>query len=154
MVSVAFALSTSCANKKKTDDSGLGQSASGADMSGGNDSDSGKAEGLMTVNFPYDSFVLDSKARETLNSNVQILKSKSGLKVQIEGHCDERGSIQYNLALGEKRADATRKYIVDKGISGDRVTIISYGKERPLDQGSNESSWARNRRSNFVITSQ
>ncbi len=117
------------------------------------DSDSGKAMGLQTVHFPYDSFALDEESKGVLTSNAEILKGKDTLKVQIEGHCDQRGGIQYNIALGEKRANATKNYLVEMGIAADRVTTISFGKERPLDAGSSEEAYSKNRRANFVITS-
>ncbi len=75
------------------------------------------------------------------------------LEIQIEGHCDERGGIQYNLALGDKRANALRRKLISMGIDGDRIETISYGKERPLALSQSESAWAQNRRGNFVITS-
>ncbi|MBI2711538.1 MAG: OmpA family protein [Bdellovibrio sp.] len=117
------------------------------------DSDSGKAMGLETVHFPFDSFTLDSEAQNVLKNNASIMKDKSHLKIQIEGHCDQRGGIQYNIALGEKRANATRKFLTDLGVSHDRMTVISFGKEKLIDTGTSEESYAKNRRSNFVITS-
>jgi peptidoglycan-associated lipoprotein len=119
----------------------------------GKSSDENGAAGMQTVHFPYDSFTLDSVAKSTLKGNADIMKQKSSIKIQVEGHCDQRGGIQYNIALGEKRANAVRKYLVDIGVTGDRVTTISFGKERPIDQGSSEESYAKNRRANFVITS-
>jgi peptidoglycan-associated lipoprotein len=117
------------------------------------DSDSGKAMGLQTIHFPYDSFVLDSEAKKMLNADAQILKDKPSVKIQIEGHCDARGGIQYNIALGEKRANAVKRYLEDRGIAGDRITTISYGKERLLDTSGTEEANAKNRRANFVVTS-
>lgn len=116
------------------------------------DSDSGKAMGLETVHFGYDSSKLDQGAKRTLTANAQILKDKPNLKVQIEGHTDERGGIQYNIALGERRANSAKTFLVDQGIPADRVSTISYGKEKPVDQGHDESAWAKNRRANFRIT--
>lgn len=142
-----------CSKKAKEEESSLPTSLN-ADVPGGGDSDSGKASGLQTVTFPYDSNVLDSSAKSKLKENAEILKSRSNLKVQIEGHCDERGGIQYNIALGERRANAARNFLVEAGIAGDRLTIISYGKERPVDPRSSEDAWSKNRRANFVITSQ
>ncbi|MBI2606931.1 MAG: peptidoglycan-associated lipoprotein Pal [Deltaproteobacteria bacterium] len=145
----------SCSKKQKADEGaespagGVGSSDLAQDMS---DSDTGRAAGLQTVHYAYDSSVLDSTAKGTLDENARILKEKSSLKVQIEGHCDERGGIQYNIALGERRASVAKAYLVDKGVGADRVTIISYGKEKPVDQGHSEESWAKNRRSNFRIT--
>jgi peptidoglycan-associated lipoprotein len=117
------------------------------------DSDSGRAMGLQTVNFGYDSSTLDARAKEVLNANAEVMRDRASMKVQIEGHCDERGGIQYNIALGEKRANTTRQYLISKGVKGDRITTISFGKERPVDPASNEAAWTKNRRGNFVITS-
>jgi peptidoglycan-associated lipoprotein len=147
-VLVSFA---ACAKKPKPDESAT-PNAPAADENVMGDSDSGKAMGLQTVHFPYDSFTLDSEAKSVLKSNAEILKEKTGLKIQIEGHCDQRGGIQYNIALGEKRANATKNYIVDMGVSADRITTISYGKERLVDSATTEAAMAQNRRANFVIT--
>lgn len=117
------------------------------------DSDSGRAQGLQTVHFAFDSSVLDSTAKSEIKANAKILKEKPSIKIQIEGHCDQRGGIQYNIALGERRAKAVKHYLTDQGISPNRVTVISYGKERPIDRAENEEAYAKNRRANFVITS-
>ncbi|HAR41342.1 MAG TPA: peptidoglycan-associated lipoprotein [Bdellovibrionales bacterium] len=142
-----------CSKKQQPEDVPVPTAASADENIATGDSDSGMAMGLQTVRFPYDSFVLDQEAKQVLKSNADILKDKTSLKVQIEGHCDQRGGIQYNIALGEKRANIVKKYLEDLGISGERITTISFGKERPLDQGSSESAFAQNRRANFVITS-
>ena len=118
----------------------------------GGDSDSGQALGLQTVNFPYDSYTLESDSKAKLDKNAKLLKENSKVQIQVEGHCDARGGIQYNLALGEKRANAVRNFLTDKGISKDRVKTISFGKEKLLDAGSSEDAHAKNRRANFVVT--
>jgi peptidoglycan-associated lipoprotein len=141
-----------CAKKSKEDESSVPNAAS-ADENQMGDSDSGKAMGLQTVHFPYDSFTLDSEGKSVLKSNAEILKGKTSLKIQIEGHCDQRGGIQYNIALGEKRANAAKKYLADIGIKGERVTIVSFGKEKPIDSAETEEAYAKNRRDNFVVTS-
>lgn len=115
-------------------------------------SDMGGAGGLRTVYFAYNSATLSGETTSTLNANADVLKQNPAVEVQIEGHCDERGSIQYNLALGEKRAKAVRDYLVSMGVESRRITIISYGKEKPIAQSHEESSWSQNRRGNFVIT--
>lgn len=117
------------------------------------DSDSGNAMGLQTIHFPYDSFEIVGENRDILKSNIKILKDNPTLAIQIEGHCDERGGIQYNLALGEKRANAVKQQVLAGGIAGSRVTTISMGKEKPIAVGSGEEAWAKNRRANFAITS-
>ena len=143
-----------CSGKKtKTDDTGSAPVAPAVvEENALGDSDSGKAMGLQTIHFPYDSFVLDGQAKSALKSNADTLKDKSSAKVQIEGHCDQRGGIQYNIALGEKRANVVKKYLQGLGVSADRVTTISYGKERPIDSAESEEAYSKNRRANFVIT--
>lgn len=113
-------------------------------------SDSGKIDGLYTINFEYDKANLNSEARDLLTKNAEWIKGNGSLTVQIEGHCDERGSVEYNLALGERRAQAVRGYLNDLGVDTNRMTIISYGKEKPLIGGDDEVSYAKNRRANFV----
>lgn len=140
-----------CAGKKPMPDSETISTAN-ADVNETGDSDSGKAMGLQTVHFPYDSFSLDEQAKGVLKTNADILKEKASVKIQIEGHCDQRGGIQYNIALGEKRANATKSHLVDMGIAADRISTISFGKERPLDAGTSEEAYGKNRRANFVIT--
>jgi peptidoglycan-associated lipoprotein len=87
-----------------------------------------------------------------LRENAALLKKYPNVKVQIEGHCDERGTIEYNLALGERRATSTKNYLVSLGISSDRISTITFGKEKPLDPGHHEEAWAKNRRAHTVIT--
>lgn len=143
-----------CGGKKAKDDESSIPNAVGADTNGDTgDSDSGKAGGLQTVHYPYDSFNLDGNAKDALKANASILKSKSSYKIQIEGHCDRHGGIQYNIALGEKRANAAKKFLEDLGVPSERVTTVSFGKERPLDPAETEAADSKNRRANFVVTS-
>ena len=106
---------------------------------------------LGDVFFAFDKYNLTDESKRTLETSSSELKRASDAKIIIEGHCDERGTKAYNLALGEKRAKAARDYLVSLGVSGSRITIISYGKERPFDPGHNEAAWAKNRRAHFVI---
>lgn len=107
---------------------------------------------LERVFFDFDSFVLSQTARDILYRNAEVLlKKQASLKVMLEGHCDERGSDEYNLALGEKRAKAARDYLTTLGVQPERLSIISYGKEKPLDPGHGEDAWAKNRRVEFVV---
>ena len=99
------------------------------------------------VLFDYDSHELDDSDRQILKAQADFLKQNPSLKITIEGHCDERGTREYNLALGERRANAAKDYLMTYGISADRISVISYGKERPVDSGSNPLSWSKNRRS-------
>lgn len=106
---------------------------------------------LQRIFFDFDQYVLTDEARQILADNAAYLKANSGAEVKIEGHCDERGSDEYNLALGERRALAAKNYLVSLGISPDRLSIISYGEEMPLDPGHTEAAWAKNRRAEFKV---
>lgn len=106
-------------------------------------------QGLERIHFDFDQFTLTEQARETLKQNAAYLRANPAVDVVIEGHTDERGSDEYNLALGERRASAAKQYLVSLGISADRLSIISYGEEMPLVDQSNESAWAQNRRAEF-----
>lgn len=103
------------------------------------------------VFFGYDSSTLTPEGMSTLESQANWLKSNSSMGITIEGHCDERGTREYNLALGERRASAARNYLVNLGVNASRITTVSYGKERPAVVGSNESAWGQNRRAVTVI---
>lgn len=107
---------------------------------------------LQPVFFDYDQSEITAEGQGVLNKNAEILKRYPTWIVNIEGHCDERGTPEYNLSLGERRAVAARAYLVSLGISADRVKTASYGSEFPFDPGHDEAAWARNRRAHFVIT--
>ncbi len=109
---------------------------------------------LKDVHFAYDSYELDGSARDVLNSNAEWLKENKRAKTEIEGHCDERGTVEYNLALGAKRAKAVKDYLVSLGIASERLTTISYGEELPLCREATEQCYARNRRVHFVPPSE
>lgn len=106
---------------------------------------------LETVYFDFDKSDLRQDARDVLSKNAEtILKALAGAKIQIEGHCDERGSAEYNLALGERRAKSVQNYLTTLGVKADSLSTISYGKEKPAVQGHDEAAWAKNRRAEFV----
>jgi peptidoglycan-associated lipoprotein len=107
---------------------------------------------LGDVFFAYDSSELSPEARATIQKNSEYLKRWTSTKVMVEGHADPRGTNEYNLALGERRADVTRDYLVSLGIATDRVTIVSKGEEEPACSEENESCWQRNRRGRFIFT--
>jgi peptidoglycan-associated lipoprotein len=107
---------------------------------------------LKPVFFAFDSDELDDTARQALNENAQVLKNYPTWVIAIEGHCDERGTAEYNLALGDRRAQAARNYLLSLGVSAARIRTVSYGKEFPFDPGHTESSWAQNRRAQFMVT--
>ena len=103
------------------------------------------------VLFSFDSSSLDSEANETLSKQVDWLKKYSFVNVIIEGRCDERGTREYNLALGERRANSSKQFLISSGINASRIKTISYGKERPIVMGSDEYAWKENRRSSTVV---
>lgn len=106
---------------------------------------------LKDIHFDFDKYDIRPVDTEILKENATLLKKYPKVKIQIEGHCDERGTNEYNLALGERRANSTKKYLLSLGISADRISTISYGEEKPLDPGHNEEAWAKNRRAHFII---
>jgi peptidoglycan-associated lipoprotein len=106
---------------------------------------------LEQIRFAYDQATLSEQARNTLTANATILQLAPELKVSIEGHCDDRGSDEYNLSLGERRAQSVRTYLVSLGIAPQRLKTISYGEEKPLDTANNEMAWAKNRRAEFKL---
>ena len=108
---------------------------------------------LKDIHFDFDKYDIRPGDTEILKENGALLKKYPKVKIQIEGHCDERGTVEYNLALGERRANSTKKYLTSLGVSPDRISTISYGKERPLDPGHNEEAWAKNRRAHAIILS-
>lgn len=149
-----------CAKKPvKSEDTGAAAAGEGANAptvaekpieTDAQGSDSGKIAGLNTVHFEYDKDRLTPEAKKTLAGNADWIKSHANYTIQVEGHTDARGSIEYNLALGERRAKSVKSYLQGLGIDAKRITIISYGKEKPIDPGDGESAWAKNRRANFV----
>ncbi len=152
----ALVLTISCGSKKKAPDTPVGGVEGGTmdpSITSGNidpmGSDSGKIAGLVSINFDYDSSTLTTNARRQLSENAEWIKNNNHT-VQIEGHCDSRGSSEYNLALGERRAKAVKNYLVSLGVDSKRLTIISYGEEKPLDPADTEEAYAKNRRANFV----
>ena len=109
------------------------------------------ADDFKPAFFDYDSYALRDDSRAALDQNSKLLRDNASLQITIEGHCDERGTVEYNQALGEKRAQAARDYLTGAGTDASRIQIVSYGKERPFDSGHDEASWAKNRRAHFVL---
>lgn len=164
LASISIALIASCATKKPRPD-GEGGNVSGAEGDAPliadkemnfnpQGSDSGQIPGLSTIYFELDQSRLTSDARRQLASNADWIKNNPAITIQIEGHTDERGSVEYNLSLGERRAKSVKAYLTSLGIEAQRLTIISYGEEKPLESGGGESSWSKNRRANFVPLAQ
>ncbi len=109
---------------------------------------------LDKIYFDFDSSNLSKSARNTLTKNAKELTKEASANIRIEGNCDERGSAEYNLALGERRAKSAKQYLVNMGVKADRLSTISYGKEKPAVQGSDEAAWSKNRRDEFVVVAQ
>jgi len=106
---------------------------------------------IADVYFDYDSAELSSSAQSTLDADGKVLNDNASSNVTIEGHCDERGTVEYNLALGDRRAASAKDYLVRFGIAGTRISTVSYGEERPFATGADEASYAQNRRAHFVV---
>lgn len=103
------------------------------------------------VFFAYDSAVLDDMAQNILKEKADWLANNPDNNVLIEGHCDERGTVEYNLALGDRRAESAKRFLISLGVDASRLTTVSFGEERPLESGNDEAAWAKNRRDQFVI---
>jgi peptidoglycan-associated lipoprotein len=108
---------------------------------------------LKDIHFDFDKYDIRPTDAGILKENAALLVKFPNVKIQIEGHCDERGTVEYNLALGERRANSAKRYLISLGIPEKRISTISYGEERPLDPGHNEEAWAKNRRAHTIILS-
>ena len=132
-------------------DANTGTTTSTKAVYGARGSDAGQAGALKTVKFEYDSSNITATGKAILKANAEWLKANTNVKVQIEGHCDSRGTIEYNIALGERRAISVKNYLAGLGVKKENMSTISYGEERPLDGSETEAAWAMNRRGNFVV---
>ena len=144
LVLMAGVILTGCATTKKVSTTGQMQ----GDVYTGTDTVEYLASGVPDrVFFATNESILTTRSRETLRKQATWLRENSGINVVLEGHADERGTREYNLALGERRANSAKDYLMTYGVSASRISVISYGKERPVDSGSNPLSWSKNRRS-------
>jgi peptidoglycan-associated lipoprotein len=161
-ITVVFTLIifTGCAENKAVVTEGTAQEETAPAQSAATTSEqSAKVEPVATAEtavkdifFDFDKSNIRPDAREILNGNADFLLKNSNSKIVIEGHCDERGTAEYNMALGQRRAQEAKKYLVNLGIKEPRIKTISYGEERPFDPGHDEEAWAKNRRAHFVVT--
>jgi peptidoglycan-associated lipoprotein len=160
ILAVVLLAAPGCSKKKSTstDEAAAGQGMNEGNVSGSSLDQfrrgtlgSGEEGPLKDVHFAYDSYELSDSARETIRTNADWLRENPKAKVEIEGHCDTRGTAEYNLALGAKRATAVRDYLVSLGVAADRLTTISYGKELPLCHEETPDCWEENRRAHFAI---
>jgi peptidoglycan-associated lipoprotein len=162
VVSLGAMLAMGCSSKKTTGVNGA-DGTNGIGTSGVSGSDSslekfkkgslgGSGGPLSDIHFAYNEYTIEAQDGSVLRSNATWLQTNGQSRVQVEGHCDERGSEEYNIALGAKRAQAAKDYLVTLGIPGSRISTISYGKELPACQDHDESCWAQNRRDHFAVT--
>lgn len=158
LIAVVFSsvLFIGCAEKKAVVSEGTAQEQTAASAA---QEQTAKAEAttpaeasLQDINFDYDKSNIRPDAREIMKTNADIFLKNKTPKITIEGYCDERGTAEYNMALGERRAQEAKKYLVNLGVDAARMKTISYGEERPLDPGQNEEAWAKNRRAHFAVT--
>ena len=147
LVVVAFAACTKTPPPAPSEKTGFGSEATTTRQA----TSTADSSAFRTIYFDFDKSDLSADARSGLQSNADYLKSNSGVAITIEGNCDERGSAEYNLAHGKRRAEAAYKYLADLGIDSSRMTTVSYGKERPAVEGHNELAWAKNRRDDFKV---
>lgn len=132
-------------------DPNAGGAGQGDGVIPGSDADFRRSVTSNTVLFGLDQYDIDPAARAILDNQAEWLTRNTNVRVTIEGHCDERGTREYNLGLGDRRANAAKNYLAARGVSPDRMTVISYGSERPAQPGSDEASWAANRRAVTVV---
>ena len=153
LVVFSLALLLSCAEKKAVVTEGEQKVAPAAQEQTAKAESTAPAEAsLLDINFDYDKSNIRPDAREIMKANSDIMLKNKAPKITIEGYCDERGTSEYNMALGERRAQEAKKYLVNLGVDAARIKTVSYGEERPLDPGQNEEAWAKNRRAHFIIT--
>ena len=154
MIAFSLTATISCSGKKVKEDphsmGTLGEAPTVPSSFPALGSDSGQIAGLRTVTFDYDQANLSAAARQVLAENANWIQEQPSVMVQVEGHCDSRGSVEYNLALGDRRAKSVRDYLVSLGVDSARLAVISYGKEKPLDTSYSEAAFAANRRANFI----
>jgi peptidoglycan-associated lipoprotein len=153
LVVFGLTLLSGCAEKKAVVTEGEQKAAPAAQEQAAKAETTAPAEvSLSDINFDFDKYDIRPDARVIMKTNADILLKNNASKITIEGHCDERGTAEYNMALGERRAQETKKYLVNMGVNAARMKTISYGEERPLDSGHNEEAWAKNRRAHFAVT--
>jgi len=156
LVTVALAAATTgCAKKHPAELPPVAgpapQDQSGTSVRPGSRADFERSVLSNTIHFALDRYDIDPQSQRILDSQVQWLRQWPNVPISLEGHCDERGTREYNLALGDRRANAAKNYLVARGVNPGRISTISYGKERPLALGSDEASWAQNRRAVTIV---
>ncbi|NQU42694.1 peptidoglycan-associated lipoprotein Pal [bacterium] len=166
VVTMAMVMGTGCSRAKRGEDVDL-EGPRGRDISGPADKGDGSAvrpraidpnapeeiaKELVTIYFDYDKSNIRSDQAPGLEHNAEVLKMHNDLAISLIGHCDDRGTLEYNLALGQRRANSVRDFLISRGVEGKRIAVISKGEEEPVDMGHNEAAYAKNRRAEFKIT--
>lgn len=152
ITALLLVLSTSCTDDKKKPAEPVSASAAGSETPAAPSSASSADLSTAPIYFGFDDYTLSPEAQSTLTAMAEGLKANKSAVIQIEGHCDERGTVEYNLALGERRAQSVKNFLAQLGVEGARLSTISYGEEKPVVQGHTEEAWAKNRRAEFVVT--
>jgi peptidoglycan-associated lipoprotein len=151
LLAFAVACSSTSGTQTTASDSSSGTSTAGSDPGlTATHAATTSDEGLSTIYFDYDQAALRGDAREALKQNAEFLKQNPDVSIEIQGNCDERGSSEYNLALGMRRAESARRYLMDMGVEQKRISTISFGEEKPVIRGTSEQAWSKNRRGDFV----
>jgi peptidoglycan-associated lipoprotein len=159
LIAFGMAIFTGCAENKTTvKDEAIQEQKADAVKAPADQEQSAKVEAAATaevnirdINFDFDQSNIRPDAREILKVNADILLKKGAAQITVEGYCDERGTAEYNMALGERRAQEAKNYLINLGVKASQIKTISYGEERPLDAGHDEDAWAKNRRAHFVV---
>jgi peptidoglycan-associated lipoprotein len=152
ITALLLVLGTSCTDDKKKAAEPVSASAAGGETPAAPSGDSSAELRTAPIYFGFDDYTLSPEAQSTLTAMAEGLKAQKSAVIQIEGHCDERGTVEYNLALGERRAQSVKNFLSQLGVEGARLSTISYGEEKPVVQGHTEDAWAKNRRAEFVVT--
>lgn len=152
ITALLLVLGTSCTDDKKKAAEPVSASAAGSETPAAPSGDSSSELKTAPIYFGFDDYTLSPEAQSTLTAMAEGLKAHKSAVIQIEGHCDERGTVEYNLALGERRAQSVKNFLSQLGVEGARLSTISYGEEKPVVQGHTEDAWAKNRRAEFVVT--
>ncbi len=151
ITALLLVLGTSCTDDKKKAAEPVAASP-GSETPAAPSGDSSAELKTAPIYFGFDDYTLSPEAQSTLTAMAEALKANKSAVIQIEGHCDERGTVEYNLALGERRAQSVKNFLSQLGVEGARLSTISYGEEKPVVQGHTEDAWAKNRRAEFVVT--
>ncbi|ASQ90807.1 peptidoglycan-associated lipoprotein [Prosthecochloris sp. GSB1] len=149
--SIVAAVAVTGCSSKSTETAVVDSASDYGSAAGATLMEQARSAGFDDVFFEFDSSVLDARANEQLKTNAKWLIEHPDVSCMIEGHCDERGTAEYNIALGERRAEVSKSFLANAGVAASRMETVSYGEERPFDPGHSEAAWSQNRRAHFVF---